>query len=198
MKTRVWAVDGTPADCVYLAMQKVLPQRPHLLISGMNPGPNLGQQDVNYSGTVAAAIQGTFLGIPSLAVSLIADDTGRFPMEYAAGIVREIAEKILSAGLPEGVTLNINIPPPPVRGVRITKLGWKFYNPEVVEKKDPRGLSYFWIGTGQPTSNGEKGTDLLAVERQCISITPLHADRTCRSALNRASLKKLTKGLPPA
>jgi 5'-nucleotidase len=195
-KTDVWAVDGTPADCIYFALQKVLPRRPDLIVSGMNPGPNLGQQDVNYSGTVAAAIQGTFLGIPSFAVSLIADASGRFSLDFAAGVVQDIAGRILSAGLPEGVTLNVNIPPPPVRGSRLTRLGRKFYDPEVVEKTDPRGLSYYWIGTGTPSHDGEKGTDLEATEKKYISLTPLQPDRTCREALIRPSLIKLTRGLP--
>ncbi len=197
-KTDVWAVDGTPADCIYFAVQKVLPRRPDLIISGMNPGPNLGQQDANYSGTIAAAIQGTFLGIPSLAVSMIADTSGRFPLNFAAGVVREIADRILSTGLPEGLTLNVNIPPPPVRGTRLTRLGRKFYNPEVVEKTDPRGLSYYWIGTGTPSQDCEKGTDLEATRKKYISITPLQPDRTCREALKFRSLVQLTRGLSSA
>jgi 5'-nucleotidase len=194
-KPDVWAVDGTPADCIYFALQKVLPRRPDLIVSGMNPGPNLGRQDVNYSGTVAAAIQGTFLGIPSIAVSMIADAAGRFPLAFAAGVVEEIAARILPTGLPEGVTLNVNIPPPPVRGVRLTKLGRKYYNPEVVEKTDPRGLSYYWIGTGTPSQDADKGTDLEATTRGYVSITPIQPDRTSREALKSRTLGRLARGL---
>jgi 5'-nucleotidase len=195
LKPDIWSVDGTPADCIYFALQKVLPRRPDLLISGMNPGPNLGQADVHYSGTVAAALQGTFCGIPSLGVSLLADPTGRFRLEPAALIVRRIAERVLAHGLPEGVTLNINIPAPPVRGVRITQLGQKFYNPEVIEKKDPRGQAYYWVGTGTHSSDGGADTDIRATEQKCVSITPLQADLTCRAFLRRASFQKLWRGI---
>ncbi|MHB8056076.1 MAG: 5'/3'-nucleotidase SurE [Candidatus Aminicenantales bacterium] len=195
VKPDIWTVDGTPADCIYFALQKVLPRRPDLLISGMNPGPNLGQSDVHYSGTVAAALQGTFCGIPSLAVSLIADPPGRVDIEPAARIVRRIAERVLTHGLPEGVTLNINIPAPPVRGVRITRLGKKFYNPEVIEKKDPRGQAYYWVGTGTPSFDGGPDTDIRATEQKYISITPLQADLTCGAFARRDSFLKLRKGI---
>jgi len=198
IKPWMWAVEGTPADCIYLALQKILPRRPDLLISGINPGPNLGCQDVHYSGTVAAALQGTFLGIPSLAVSMIADAAGRFPQEFAAGVVRDLARSLLASGLPDGVTLNVNIPPPPVRGVRLTELGRKFYNPEVIEKEDPRGLAYYWIGTGRPTRHGGKTADVLAVDRGYISITPLQADLTCRTAIGRSTLAVWKRNLPRA
>lgn len=195
IKADVWSTDGTPADGVYFALQKVLPRRPDLLISGMNPGPNLGQADVHYSGTVAAALQGTFCGIPSMAVSLLPDSSGRFPLEPAVRIVRRIAERILSNGLPEGLTLNVNIPAPPLRGLRITRLGRKFYNPEVIEKKDPRGQEYYWIGTGIPAFEGGPDTDLWATDHRYLSITPLQADLTCAPAVRRDSFQKLWKGI---
>ena len=138
----VWSVDGTPADCVYLAVDKVLPRRPDLLISGLNPGPNLGQLDAHYSGTVAAAFQGTFFGIPSLAVSMIPDAAGRFYREDAADVVFRLAERILASGLPDGVTLNVNIPAPPLRGLRITRLGRKFYERDVLEERPARSALF--------------------------------------------------------
>lgn len=107
-----YAVDGTPADCIYLALKSLLPRRPDLILSGMNLGPNLGEQDISYSGTVAAAIQGTFLGIPSVAVSLVPDAAGDFDLPPAAAFVAAVARRLLAKRLPPGVTLNINIPPP--------------------------------------------------------------------------------------
>lgn len=197
VKPRVWAVEGTPVDCIYFAVQKFLPRRPDLLISGMNPGPNLGQQDINYSGTVAGAIQGTFLGIPSMAVSLLPDARGRFDLGHAAGIVRTIAEDVLARGLPAGTALNVNIPPPPVKGVKITRLGWKFYDPEIIEKTDPRDSSYYWIGTGAPRREGDAGTDVIAAYAGYISLTPLHTDMTAPSALRAKEMLRIARSLRP-
>jgi 5'-nucleotidase len=195
VKPRVWAVEGTPGDCIYFALQKLLPRRPDLIISGMNPGPNLGQQDINYSGTVAGAIQGTFLGIPSIAVSLLPDASGGFDLKFAAEAVRTIVANVLASGLPSGTALNVNIPPPPVKGVKITRLGWKFYDPEIIEKTDPRNSSYFWIGTGVPRRVGDAGTDVMAAHEGYISLTPLHTDMTAHHALRSPKLRRLAKVL---
>jgi 5'-nucleotidase len=197
VKPRVWAIEGTPGDCIYFALQKLLPRRPDLIISGMNPGPNLGQQDINYSGTVAGAIQGTFLGIPSIAVSLLPDVSGRFDLKFAADIVLKTAADILASGLPPGTALNVNIPPPPVKGVKITRLGWKFYDPEIIEATDPRNSSYFWIGTGTPRREGDAGTDVIAAHKGYISLTPLHTDMTAHHALRSPKLRRLAKALAP-
>ena len=194
-RPRVWAVDGTPADCIYFALQKLLPRRPDLVVSGLNPGPNLGQQDIHYSGTVAGALQGTFLGIPSLAVSMLPDDHGRFPLAFAADVAYRLADRILASGLPEGITLNVNVPLPPVRGVKVARLGWKFYDPEIIEKKDPRGSSYFWIGTGTPKRVGDKDMDVIAAHEGYITLTPLHTDMTAHHSLASAGLRRLTKAL---
>lgn len=197
VKPRVWAVEGTPGDCVYFALQKLLPRRPDLIISGMNPGPNLGQQDINYSGTVAGAIQGTFLGVPSIAVSLLPDASGGFDLKFAAEVVQTIAAGVLASGLPPGTALNVNIPPPPAKGVKITRLGWKFYDPEIIEKTDPRNSSYFWIGTGVPRRVGDAGTDVMAAHEGFISLTPLHTDMTAHHALSSSKLRRLAKALAP-
>jgi 5'-nucleotidase len=194
---RVWAVEGTPVDCIYFALQKFLPRRPDLIISGMNPGPNLGQQDINYSGTVAGALQGTFHGIPSVAVSLLPDARGRFDLKAAAEIVRTIAAGVLASGLPPGTALNVNIPPPPIRGVKITRLGWKFYDPEIIEKTDPRNSSYYWIGTGTPRRVGDEGTDVMAAHAGYISLTPLHTDMTAHDTLRSPKLRRLAAALVP-
>ncbi|MDD8027226.1 MAG: 5'/3'-nucleotidase SurE [Acidobacteriota bacterium] len=192
-----WSVDGTPADCVYFALRKVLPRRPDLLISGLNPGPNLGQQDVHYSGTVGAAVQAAFLGLPAISASMIPDSAGRFHLPFAAEVVRRIAARILAEGLPPGIALNVNIPPPPVHGIKITKLGWKFYDPEIIEKKDPRDNAYFWIGTGQPKQVGDSDSDVRAVAAGWISITPLHTDVTAHD-LRRSRLLRSLAGSWPA
>jgi 5'-nucleotidase len=198
VKPRIWAVEGTPVDCVYFALQKFLPRRPDLIVSGLNPGPNLGQQDINYSGTVAGAIQGTFLGIPSLAVSLLPDARGRFDLKAALAVVRTIAAAVLAGGLPPGTALNVNIPPAPVKGVKITRLGWKFYDPEIVEKTDPRDSTYYWIGTGTPRRVGDAGTDVMAAHAGYISLTPLHTDMTAPQALRAPELRRLARALRPA
>jgi len=191
VKKNVYAVDGTPADCVYLALQKFLPKKPDLLISGINSGPNLGQQDISYSGTVAAAIQGTFLQVPSLAISLLPDEKGQFHFDSASRIAHQAAKRLLKNKLPEGVTLNINIPPPPFKGIKITKLGQKRYNPEIIEKKDPRQYSYYWIGTGSPKPSGDEESDVVAVGLGFISVTPLHTDLTDFQAIQLPVLKNI-------
>jgi len=195
VKPHIWAVDGTPADAIYFALSKVLPRPPDLLISGMNPGPNLGLLDAHYSGTVAAAFQGTFFGIPSIAVSMVPDAAGRYFPEPSADIVFRIVERILAGRFPEGITLNVNIPPPPVRGIALTRLGEKFYDREVIEKKDPHGQAYYWIGTGHPVSAGKPGTDIWAVERHDVAVTPLRADLSVRESSGRTPVRKLFQGL---
>jgi len=195
VKPRVWAVEGTPVDCVYFALQKFLPRRPDLIISGMNPGPNLGQQDINYSGTVAGAIQGTFHGIPSIAVSLLPDAGGKFGLKAAAEVVKSIAADVLASGLPPGTALNVNIPPLPAKGVKITRLGWKFYDPEIIEKTDPRNSTYYWIGTGTPRRVGDAGTDVMAAHDGFISLTPLHTDMTDHHSLGSDKLRRLARAL---
>jgi 5'-nucleotidase len=197
VRPRVWAVEGTPVDCIYFALQKFLPRRPDLIVSGMNPGPNLGQQDINYSGTVAGAIQGTFHGIPSMAVSLLPDAGGRFDIKYAAAIVKTIAADILAGGLPPDTALNVNIPPPPAKGVKITRLGWKFYDPEIIEKTDPRGSCYYWIGTGTPRRVGDEGTDVMAAYAGYITLTPLHTDMTAHHVLRAEKLRRVVRALAP-
>jgi 5'-nucleotidase len=191
IKTNTYAVDGTPADCVYIAIKKLLPQKPSLLISGINKGPNLGQQDISYSGTVAAAFQGTFLQIPSMAVSLSPDKNHQYSYDFSARIVKSIALKLLENKLPEKMTLNINFPPPPIKGIKLTKLGQKRYNPEVIEKKDPRQDPYYWIGTGNPKAEGDKNSDVMVIKEGYISITPLHTDLTNYETIQHPTFKNI-------
>jgi len=193
IRPNIYSVEGTPADCIYLAMKKFLPRAPDLLVSGMNPGPNLGQQDVSYSGTVSAAVQGTFFQVPSMAVSLIADQDGDFHFREAAGVVHRLAQFLLQRRLPEGITLNVNIPPPPMKGVKVTKVGVKRYEPEIIEKKDPRENSYYWIGRGNPKIIGDDETDVRAAQKGFITVTPLRIDLTDYEAMRLTFMKKLTR-----
>jgi 5'-nucleotidase len=192
IKKDVFAVDGTPADCIYLALKMILPRTPDLVLSGINRGPNLGQQDISYSGTVAAAIQGTFLKIPSVAISAV---PGGPDLEAPAGFAFRLAKRLLRRGLPPGLTLNINFPPPPIRGIKMTKLGEKRYNPEIVEKRDPRDNTYYWIGSGSPTPIGDRTSDVWAISHGFVSVTPLHTDLTDYAALARPSWRRAFQGL---
>lgn len=187
----VHTVDGTPADCIYLAMQKYLPRHPDLVLSGINNGPNLGQQDVAYSGTVAGAIQGTFFGVPSIAVSCLSDAERRFDFDYGAGIAVRLAEFFLGKAFPAGITLNVNIPPPPFLGLRITKLGQKRYTPEIIEARDPRHFPYFWIGMGRPVAVADTESDIEATKQGYVSLTPLHSDLTSYEMMRDPLLGRL-------
>ncbi|MFN0150818.1 MAG: 5'/3'-nucleotidase SurE [bacterium] len=172
------SVTGTPTDCVLLAANGVFGGKPRLVISGINHGPNLGD-DVTYSGTVAAAMEGFLLGVPSIAVSLAAS-SGELHFATAARFARRVTMKILEVGAPLGALVNINVPNLPeeeIAGIRITKLGKRHYIDTVIEKTDPRGKPYFWIG-GSPSWQAGKNTDQGAILDRYVSITPLHLDLT--------------------
>ncbi|HEK85291.1 MAG TPA: 5'/3'-nucleotidase SurE [Candidatus Aminicenantes bacterium] len=190
---KVYSVDGTPADCLYIARKYVLPRKPDFLISGMNLGANLGCQDVSYSGTVAAALQGTFMGIPSMAVSLISRNGGKYDFEKAAHLVRLMVEILSKEKLPPKIYLNVNIPPFPIKGLMVTRLGEKRYNPELIKKKDPRGKAYFWIGVGHPKAIGPKNSDVQVVDRGWVSITPLQIDRTAHHLVKGSLFSRLER-----
>jgi 5'-nucleotidase len=179
------AVDGTPTDCVLLAMRGLLDDRkPDILVSGMNHGPNLGD-DVTYSGTVAAAFEGTLLGLPSIAISVASWDKCSF--DSAERFAEVITRKVLEHGLPEGTLLNVNVPslpPDEIKGVRVTKLGKRVYRDAVVKKQDPRGRDYYWIGGQPPIWCEGEGTDFEAVEEGMISVTPLQLDLTDYKSLH--------------
>src|SRR6476620_8681793 len=179
---RHWAIDGTPTDCVTLALNKILSedQKPHICVSGINHGGNLGD-DATYSGTVAGALEAAILGVPGIALSLVARDNFNFEESAAFAVVA--AKKILEEGLPEGTLLNINIPPGEIKGVKVTRQGIKNARPVITEHIDPRGKPYFWIGEQYFRSNAEDGTDYRAIEEGYISVTPLRSDMTDHSAL---------------
>ncbi len=172
------SVEGTPTDCVLLATNSLLTRRPLLVVSGINHGPNLGD-DVTYSGTVAAAMEGLLLGIPSMAISL-STTPGTHHFATAAAFARRIAAKVLEEGTPNASLLNINVPNLPegeIAGVRITQLGKRLYVDSVIEKTDPRGRPYFWIG-GSPSWETTKNTDHAAILDRFVSVTPIHLELT--------------------
>jgi 5'-nucleotidase len=171
-----WSVDGTPTDCVNWGILHLMKEaRPRLLFSGINLGLNLGD-DVTYSGTVSAAFEGTLIGVPSVAISQEIE-TG-FTFDAAAEFAARLARRLLERPLPSGTLLNVNVPAGPTKGVRVAPLGKRRYGEVVVEKLDPRGRPYYWIGSAPPTSLLEDGTDIAAVAEKYISVTPLHLDLT--------------------
>jgi 5'-nucleotidase len=177
VEERRYAVDGTPTDCVNLAVLSLLQEtKPDLVVSGINFGLNLGD-DVTYSGTVSATFEGTLLGIPSVAFSQ--EVAEGFSFAPAAAFARELCG-ILLAGeleLPRDLLLNVNVPAGPIRGVRLTRLGRRVYKQSVIEKLDPRGRKYYWIA-GTPQWEKATGTDYEAVVQGSVSVTPLHLDLT--------------------
>lgn len=177
----VYMVDGTPSDCVYLGALSLLPERPDLVVSGINRGANIGD-DVTYSGTIAAAFEGTILGIPSFAISQVGFD--RFEWEVAGRVARAVAARILGDSLPADILLNVNVPAGEVRGIRCTRQGKHIYDQVVHEANDPRGRKYYWIGSGEATHVDQpEDTDYTAVKRGYVSITPLHLDLTHHPSL---------------
>ncbi|MEP6636590.1 MAG: 5'/3'-nucleotidase SurE [Acidobacteriota bacterium] len=179
---RHWSIDGTPTDCVTLALNKILPaeELPHICVSGINHGGNLGD-DATYSGTVAGALEATILGVPGLAFSLVAREN--FDFSESALFAVTAVRKVLAEGLPEGTLLNINFPPGEIKGVRVTRQGIKNARPVITEHIDPRGKPYFWIGEEYFNTNSAEGTDYHAIEMGYVSVTPLRSDMTDHQAL---------------
>ena len=180
---RHWTVDGTPTDCVTLALNRILPPelRPHLCASGINHGPNLGD-DATYSGTVAGALEATILGVPGLAFSLVASRSHDF--SESIRVAREITRKAIDEGLPAGTLLNINVPKGVPRGFRITKQGFKDARPVISEHIDPRGKPYYWIGEVRDGFRAEGGTDFEAIDEGFVSVTPMRSDLTNHLAID--------------
>lgn len=183
MGPRSYAVDGTPTDCVNLAINGILQERPCLMVSGINRGANLGD-DITYSGTVSAAMEATLLGVPAVAVSV----AGRGPFDYAAAtaFIKRLVKLVLRQGLPADTLLNVNVPDLPVhdiRGYALTRQGKRRYSDAIVEKVDPRGKKYYWIGGGEADFVAAEGTDFAAIQAGLISVTPLHLDLTNYTSL---------------
>ena len=181
---RHYAVRGTPADAVILAIYQVLREKPDLVVSGINPGGNLGENLI-YSGTVAAAQEAALHGVPSFAVSRLGRELHGF--EDAAAFAVEMAQKILAEGLPPGVALNVNVPRGEIRGVRLTRQSQKISENLVQERQDPRGRPYFWLDETLPHRNVESDSDYAAIFAHEISVTPLEVDRTHHASLNHLS-----------
>jgi 5'-nucleotidase len=174
-----YQVDGTPTDCVLLAVGALMPERPAFVFSGVNHGPNMGE-DVLYSGTVSAAMEAVTLGIPGIAFSFASREIDIMASyrDLLAGLVRRIVEV---KTFPKNMILNVNLPgveAKDVRGVRITKLGSRFFSEGLTRMKDPWGKEVFWIGGGEITWTGDATSDHQAVHDGFISITPLHMDLT--------------------
>jgi len=187
----VYAVDGTPTDCVMLGVHEILKRRPDIVISGINHGANLGD-DVHYSGTVSAAFEGGILGIPSVAISLAVKGHRNFrpASRFAAKLVRTLLEK----KLPPGIILNVNVPDLPagrIKGAVLTKQGKRNYGSVIVEKVDPRSKKYYWIGGDESGFEDIEKSDCNAVRDGWISITPLRVNLTDHAALDTMSEWKL-------
>ncbi len=183
-EARWFAVDGTPADAVYLGANRILARRVDLVVSGINHGANLGV-DVTYSGTVAAALEGALMGIPSVAVSVCGSAPFRF--EFAAEFAVEFARTLLADGRGRHRFFNVNVPncdSDRIRGVRTTCLGLRTYGYGVEERKDPRGRPYYWIGGGDLGCEDLEGSDCNAVQEGYVSVTPLRTDWTAHEALD--------------
>ena len=174
-----WIVDGTPTDCVILAMNELLGAKPDVCVSGVNHGPNMGE-DVLYSGTVAAAMEATVIGIPSVALSYTGDRYEE--LEGWEDVVARILSGILEdRPFPDDTLFNVNLPPvspEEVKGIRITSLGRRRYSESITRALDPSGKEYFWIGGGVAHWRGSSDSDFQAVEDGYVSVTPLHLDLT--------------------
>ena len=181
---RHYAIGGTPTDSVVMALYKILPKRPDLVVSGINPGGNLGE-NVVYSGTVGGAMEGAVHGVPSFAISL----ASRKDLDFsaAAAFAAQLAIKILEEGLEPGVCLNVNVPRGKVRGVRITRQSQKISQNLVVEQKDPRGRPHYWLDETVEFDDVEPDSDYGALRARAISVTPLQVDRTHYPSLNHIS-----------
>jgi 5'-nucleotidase len=181
IKDGVFGVDGTPTDCVNIAITQVFKRLPDLIVSGINKGWNLGD-DVTYSGTVAGALEGALLGVPSLAVSL-RQTRGEYDFSFSAQAAASIAESMLARPLPGRTFLNINCPKGQPKGFRVTVQAKRNHVTQVAERHDPKGRPYFWIEEGQDEWHPHDRSDYQAVRDGYVSVTPLHPDLTAHAAL---------------
>jgi len=183
----ITSVDGTPTDCVHLAITGLLEQEPDMVVSGINAGSNLGD-DVLYSGTVAAAVEGRFLGFPAIAVSLAGDAPSHY--ETAARVVMDLIKKLISNPLPADTILNVNVPDIPwedLKGMEATRLGRRHKSEPVVKQLDPRGRPVYWVGPVGPEEDSGPGTDFHAIRNKAVSVTPLQIDLTRYDALDKVA-----------
>jgi 5'-nucleotidase len=183
------SVEGTPTDCVHLGMTGLLNEIPDMVVSGVNEGSNLGD-DVWYSGTVAAAIEGRFLGLPAIALSLATKDIPARYFETGAAVAKQLVQRLIKDPLPASTILNVNVPDVPIdqlRGFEITRLGTRHRAEAVVPTKDPRGNTVYWIGPAGEEQDAGPGTDFHAIANQKVSITPLRIDLTQYKAFDQLS-----------
>lgn len=193
VKSKVYKVFGTPTDCVFIGVHKILPKFPDLIVSGINKGPNLGD-DVTYSGTVSAAMEGTLFGINSIAISLAAYKNHNF--KRAAIISYIIAKEVLNKKLPDNTFINVNIPAleiKKIKGIRITNQGNRIYCDSVREEISSNGEKFYRIESKEPSGEYENGSDLKAIKDGFISITPLHLDMTNYHSMKSISWLKEIK-----
>lgn len=177
------SVEGTPTDCVHLAVNGMLGDVPDMVVSGINDGPNMGD-DVVYSGTVAAAIEGRFLGFPAIAVSMASSRPTHY--ETAARVIAQLVTHIRQNPIDESTILNVNVPDLPldqIKGLQSTRLGSRHKSEGVLAQKDPRGETVYWLGPAGPEADAGEGTDFHAVRNGYVSVTPLQIDLTRHSAL---------------
>ncbi len=185
IRENCYSVNGTPTDCIVVGVKKILPREPDLIVSGINKGANLGE-DITYSGTVSAAIEGTILGVPSFAISLVGERP--FKYETASHYALKIARYILQRALPQDTLLNVNVPNKPlqeIKGIKITKQGKRSYENSIHEIFSPWGEKQYWIGGGVVSWQKMEGTDIQAIMEGYVSVTPLHIDLTNYSALEK-------------
>jgi len=177
--TPAFSSDGAPSDCVALALLGYIPRKIDLVVSGINPVPNLGY-DVTYSGTVTAAMEAVISGIPGIAVSLDSEEAQikKIDFQPAAIVAEIIAGQAIKSNLPNGTLLNINIPSGHIKGIQTTRQGMRVYHDRLDHRYDPRGIPYFWIGGEAPTGVPDEGTDIGALARGYVSLNPLQLDLT--------------------
>ena len=180
-------VNGTPTDCVHLAITGLLEEEPDMVVSGINAGANLGD-DVLYSGTVAAAMEGRFLGLPAMAVSLAGVRPNAQPQHFAtaARVAERMVARLQAEPLPSDIILNVNVPDLPwerLAGMRVTRLGHRHKAEPVIRAEDPRGQPIYWVGPSGPEQDAGPGTDFHAIRNGYVSVTPLQVDLTRHQAL---------------
>jgi 5'-nucleotidase len=181
-----FCVDGTPTDCVHLAITGLLESEPDMVVSGINSGANMGD-DVLYSGTVAAAMEGRFLGYPAIAVSLATERERPQYYTTAARVTLELVQRVIAGTLPADTILNVNVPDvdwEDLKGMQATRLGHRHKSEPVVKERDPRGRPVYWVGPVGPEQDAGPGTDFHAVRSGYVSITPLDVDLTRYDAID--------------
>jgi 5'-nucleotidase len=184
-----WAIDGTPVDCVKLAIDVLMPAKPDIVISGINNGPNLGT-DIIYSGTVAAAMEGYLNGYPSLALSAagIKRGTGKGNYQYTAELAADLCKKLEKMNYPSRILFNVNVPgsrPEDVKGIMYTHMGWRWYTDPFAKRIDPRGQDYYWLQGDFDDKDCGQGSDVEASNQGYATITPIHSDFTDYTLLGK-------------